>query len=338
MPTFNAYAAGSPGGALEPFTYDPGELGPSEVQIRVSHCGICHSDLSMLDNEWGMSAYPIVPGHEVVGTVEELGVVVSHLSVGQRVGLGWFSKSCMHCRQCMSGDHNLCGDKEDTIVNRHGGFADRVRCDAGWAIPIPDGVDPAKAGPLFCGGITVFNPIVQYGIGPTDRVGVVGIGGLGHLALQFLRAWGCHVTAFSSSPAKADEAKRLGAHDVVDSRDPKSFEAIAGSLDFILVTVNVPLDWPAYINTLGPKGRLHFVGAVLEPVRAEVFPLLMMQRSISASPLGSPATTATMLDFCARHDIAPVTEQFPLADVNDAIAHLRAGKARYRVVLEMPAA
>lgn len=338
MTTFNAYAAQSAGGELKPFSYDPGELGPREVQIRVSHCGICHSDLSMLHNHWGLSAYPFVPGHEAVGTIEALGNAVEHLSVGTRVGLGWFSKSCMHCRQCMSGDHNLCTTAEGTIVQRHGGFADRIRCDAAWAIPIPEGVDPAKAGPLFCGGITVFDPIVQFDVRPTHRVGVVGIGGLGHLALQFLKAWGCHVTAFSSSPTKAEEARELGAHAVVNSRDPKSFEAIAGSLDMILVTANVPLDWGAYMSALGSRGRLHFVGAIPEPIAVDAFSMIPQQKSLSGSPLGSPATTAMMLDFCARHDIAPVTEFFPLDRVNEAIEHLESGKARYRIVLEMPAA
>ncbi len=168
--------------------------------------------------------------------------------------------------------------------------------------PIPDGVDPAKAGPLFCGGITVFNPIVQCGVQPTDRVGVVGVGGLGHLAVQFLAKWGCEVVAFTSSEDKKAELQKLGAHHVVNSKDPSQLKPLARSLDFIMVTVNVPLDWGSYIDTLAPKGRLHFVGAVLEPLNIGVFPLLIGQRSVSASPLGSPATTAQMLDFCApRH-------------------------------------
>jgi uncharacterized zinc-type alcohol dehydrogenase-like protein len=169
---------------------------------------------------------------------------------------------------------------------------------------------------------------------PTQRVGVVGIGGLGHMALQFASKWGCEVFAFSSSAGKGDEAKRLGAHHVVDSRDEAAMNKLAGALDFILVTVNVPLNWSAYINTLAPKGRLHFVGAVVEPVPVAIFPMLMGQQSLSGSPLGSPATTADMLAFAARHNIAPVTETFPLSKVNEALAHVRAGKARYRVVLE----
>ena len=240
----------------------------------------------------------------------------------------------MSCQTCLSGDHNLCSNGEDTIIGRHGGFAERVRAHWVWAVPIPEGVDPAKAGPLFCGGITVFNPIVQCGVQPTDRVGVVGVGGLGHLAIQFLAKWGCEVFAFTSSESKKDELLEMGAHHVVNSKDPAQLKTLARSLDFLMVTVNVPLDWPAYVEALAPRGRLHFVGAVLEPLNIGVFPLLVGQRSVSASPLGSPATTASMLEFCARHDIAPVTETFPMSQVNDALARVESGKARYRVVLE----
>jgi uncharacterized zinc-type alcohol dehydrogenase-like protein len=288
----------------------------------------------MIHNHWGMTQFPLVPGHEISGRIVAAGPKVKNVKVGDRVGVGWFSGSCMSCHDCMDGDHNLCAGQEGVIVGRHGGFAERVRAHWAWAVPLPEGVDAAKAGPLFCGGITVFNPIVQCGVQPTDRVGVVGVGGLGHLAIQFLNKWGCEVTAFSSSASKKEELRRLGAHHVVDSRDPEQLKPLARSLDFILVTVNVPLDWNAYIETLAPRGRLHYVGAVLEPLNVGVFPLLVGQRSISASPLGSPATTAQMLEFCSRHDIAPVVEEFPMSKVNEALAHVESGKARYRVVLK----
>lgn len=332
--SFHAWAAVRPGGKLEPHDFDPGPLGAEQVQIRIESCGICHSDLSMIDNEWGNSLYPLVAGHEAIGIVEAVGDAAKGVKAGDRVGLGWFSGSCMSCRECFSGNHNLCAHGEQTIVGRHGGFADRVRCHWSWAIRLPDTLDPATSGPLFCGGITVFGPIAHFGVKPTDRVGVVGIGGLGHLALQFLDKWGCHVTAFTSSDSKADEAKRLGADEVVNSRDPKAMERIAGSLDFILSTVNVPLDWNAYLNALAPDGRLHFVGAVLEPVQVPAFSLIGGRKSVSGSPLGSIATVMDMLDFCARHGIAPQTETFALPDVNAALDHLRAGKARYRLVLQ----
>ncbi|AFY61161.1 NAD(P)-dependent alcohol dehydrogenase [Synechococcus sp. PCC 6312] len=328
-----AYAAHEPGGQLQPFSYDPGPLPPDAVEIAVDYCGLCHSDLSMINNEWGISQYPLVPGHEVVGKIAVIGDNVTTLQVGQSVGLGWFSHSCLHCQWCMSGNHNLCQTAEQTIVGRYGGFADRVRAHQEWVTVLPEGLDAAKVGPLFCGGITVFNPIVQFDVQPTDSVGVIGIGGLGHMALQFLRAWGCEVTAFSSNPDKTEELQSLGANHVVNSRNADALEAVANSFDLIISTVNADLDWSAYINALRPKGRLHFVGVAPNPVSSHVFPLIVGQKSISGSPLGSPTTVAKMLDFAARHDIAPVTEYFSLAQVNEAIAHLEAGKARYRVVL-----
>lgn len=329
-----AYAAAGPRAELKPFSYDPGPLGKDQVEIAVQYCGICHSDLSMWDNEWQMTQYPFVPGHEVVGTVAAAGENVKHLRAGQTVGLGWYSASCMTCPTCLSGNHNLCAKNESTMIGRFGGYADRVRCHWAWAIPMPEKIAMSKAGPLMCGGTTVFNPILQSGVRPTDRVGVVGIGGLGHLALKFLSKWGCEVTAFTSSEAKADEARRFGAHHVVLSRDDGQLAKIAGMLDFILVTVNVPMNWEAYLAALGPKGRLHIVGAVGEPISLQVFSLLVAQKSVSASPLGSPHTMGLMLDFCARHGIEPTTELFPMSKANDALEHLRAGKARYRIVLK----
>lgn len=334
MSAIHAYVAREPGKPLETFEYDPGELGPQQVEIAVESCGICHSDLSMIDNEWQMTAYPIVAGHEAIGKVTALGSAVPGLEIGQRVGVGWFSGSCMACPQCLDGKHNLCAHNESTIVGRHGGFADRLRSHWSWATPLPEGVASDSAGPLFCGGITVFSPIFQNNVLPTDRVGVVGIGGLGHMALQFLSKWGCEVTAFTSSANKADEARKFGAHRVVNSRDEGALVDAAQSLDFLLVTVNVPLDWNLYLSTLRPGGRFHVVGAVLEPMQIPAMALIMGARSVSGSPMGSPAETRKMLEFCARHEIAPQIETYPMSKVNEALDHLRAGKARYRVVLK----
>ena len=328
-----AYAAFEAGGELKPFEFDPGKLGYSDVEIDVEHCGICHSDLSMLDNEWGFTQYPLVPGHEVVGSISAVGAGVSSLQIGQKVGLGWQSGYCMTCSTCMDGDHNLCASAAGTIVGRHGGFADKVRASAASVVVLPQGVDIETAGPLFCGGITVFNPLVQFDVKPTSKVAVIGIGGLGHMALQFLNAWGCDVTAFTSSEAKKKEALAMGAHQTLNSRDPEEIEAAAGQFDLILSTVNVKLDWNAYVSTLRPKGRLHFVGATVEPLDLSVFPLLMGQRSVSASPVGSPANIARMLAFAAQHGIKPVTESFRFDQVNEAMERLRSGEARYRIVL-----
>ncbi|UXI67796.1 NADPH-dependent aldehyde reductase Ahr [Tahibacter amnicola] len=334
MSTIRAWAAPAAGAPLEPFTYTTGPLGADEVEIAVDYCGLCHSDLSMRDNEWGRTTYPFVPGHEIVGRIVACGAAVKGREVGQRVGLGWFSGSCQYCHSCLRGDQHLCGSSQETIVGRHGGFAERVRSHWLWVTPLPESLASEACGPLFCGGITVFNPILLAGVKPTDRVGVVGIGGLGHLAIQFLRRWGCEVTAFTSSEAKRDEAMALGAHQVVPSNDKSAIKRWAGYFDFILVTVNVALEWPAFTAALAPRGRLHFVGAVLEPIQLPAFSLIGGQKSVGGSPVGSPATVETMLGFCARHAIAPQIEVFPMSRVNDALAHLAAGKARYRVVLK----
>ncbi|GHA00275.1 alcohol dehydrogenase [Arenicella chitinivorans] len=329
-----AYAAFEPKGELNPFEYDPGALAPNDVEINVEYCGICHSDLSVLDSDWGKTAYPMVPGHEVVGTIGQVGDQVQGVEVGDYVGLGWHAGYCDHCALCDSGDHNLCQQSQATIIGRHGGFADKVRAAANSVVKLPNGLDPKSAGPLFCGGITVFNPLVQYAVRPTAKVGVIGIGGLGHMALQFLNAWGCEVTAFTSSESKRDELNRIGAHHILNSRDPSALKQAARRFDLIISTVNVSLDWNAYLGTLAPRGRLHFVGAALEPLNVGVMNLMFTQLSVSASPIGSPATIRQMLDFANLHDIRPIIETYKFDQVNDAIARLRSGEARYRVVLE----
>lgn len=335
MTTIHGWAAKTAKGALEPFEYDPGPLGAEDVEIAVEHCGICHSDLSVLDNEWASTTYPVVPGHEVVGRITQVGPAAKGRSIGQRVGIGWNAGSCMHCCWCLSGEQHLCRQAQATIVGHHGGFADRMRAHWAWTIPLPDGLNVAEAGPLLCGGVTVFAPLLQYDIRPTDSVAVVGIGGLGHMALKFCRAWGCEVTAFTSTPAKEAEAKSFGAHRTLPSRDASAIRAAAGSFDCVIVTVNVPLDWDAILGTLRPNGRLHCVGAVLEPVPVSVPALIGGQLNVSGSPTGSPVTIATMLEFAARHQVLPQTEHFPLSRVNDALERLRSGNARYRIVLDV---
>ena len=330
----HAYAAHEAAGKLEVYTYESGEIGPEQVDIKVSYCGVCHSDLSMINNEWGMTQYPLVPGHEIVGEVVATGNAVKNVAVGDKVGLGWLSESCMSCQECMSGKHHLCANNEATIVGRHGGFADHVRGHWSWAIPLPKDIDMSKAGPLLCGGITVFNPMILSGVKPTDRVGVIGIGGLGHMALKFLKHWGCEVIAFSSNPDKKDMILEMGASKVINSRSPEELESIAGTLNFILNTTNVTLDWNSYLTTLAPQGKFHTVGAVLEPMAIPAFSLIGGEKSIGGSPVGSPAVTKTMLDFCVRHNIYPTVEEFPMTQVNEALKHLEDGKARFRIVLK----
>ncbi|MEZ5426099.1 MAG: NAD(P)-dependent alcohol dehydrogenase [Pyrinomonadaceae bacterium] len=329
-----AYAAEKIGGKFVPFEFDPGELKSEQIEIKVAYCGICHSDLSMRNDEWAMTKFPFVGGHEVVGRVVAVGDGVKGLEVGDRVGLGWNSATCGHCDNCISGFQINCPNLEGTIVERHGGFADRVRCNWDWAVKLPDEMDASKAGPLFCGGITVFNPFVQNDIKPTDKVGVIGIGGLGHLALQFADKWGCEVTAFTSDLSKTEELKKMGADHVVNSRSDEELEKLAGKFDMIISTVNVPLNWRGYLGALAPKGKLHIVGAVLEPIKVLSFNLIAGQKSVTGTATGSPSVVRKMVEFCARHSIETVTEHFKMSRINEAFEHLESGKARYRIVLE----
>jgi len=334
MSTFQAWAAHGKGEPLQRLAFEPGPLAEDEIEIRIEHCGICHSDLALIDSEWFATSYPVVPGHEVVGVITALGAQAKGRSIGQRVGIGWHTASCSHCNFCLGGEQNLCAKRQPTIVGRHGGFADRLRAHWSWAVPIPAALDPAAVGPLMCGGGTVFLPFVINDVKPTDRVGVVGIGGLGHIAVKFARAWGCEVTAFTSSPSKREEALALGAHRTVSSVDRQELKAAAGSLDFLLITVGASLEWDALINTLAPKGRMHLVGVVTDKMNLKSGSLLSWQRSLSASPTPSPTLLARMLDFAARHQILPQVERFPMSRVNEAVEHLRSGRARYRVVLD----
>ena len=322
MATVQAYAAREAAGEFVEYQYELPELPPHEVEIRVESCGLCHSDLSMLNNEWQLTEYPFVGGHEVIGIVTDVGEQVPNLSVGDRVGLGWYARSCMHCDQCIGGHHNLCLAAEGTITHQHGGFADRVRSHWAWAVALPRQLDPTTCGPLLCGGITVFNPMVQHQLSPTSRVGVVGIGGLGHMALMFLRAWGCEVTAFSRGRSKEQTARQLGAHEYVATGEEGSLESVAGKFDLIINTTNVSLAWDAYVAALAPQGVLHTVGAAPK-VETALFPMIVGQKSLSSSPLGSIATIRRMLEFCARHRIAPQVEKFSMGNINKAFESLR---------------
>jgi uncharacterized zinc-type alcohol dehydrogenase-like protein len=331
--SYKAWITKAPKQPLALETVDLGPLAAEDVEIAVEHCGLCHSDVSVFNNEWGISQYPAILGHEVVGHVMAAGPNSKGVQVGQRVGVGWFAGSCMHCRQCMSGSHHLCPQAQMTIVGHRGGFASHIRVHWAWAIPLPEKLQFAEAGPLLCGGVTVFSPLVSY-VKPTDRVGIIGIGGLGHLAVKFAAAYGCDVTAFTSSESKFEEAKGFGANHVVSSRDASAISKLSGRFDLLISTVNVKLDWDALIGTLAPNGRLHVVGAVLEPIPVAAFSLIMQQRSVSGSPTGSPVAIETMLDFASRHNIVPQTEHFPMRKINDAFVRLESGKARYRIVLD----
>ncbi len=333
MSQIQGLAAHAAGAELLPFRYDPGTLGLREVEISISHCGICHSDVHLISNDWGISQFPFIPGHEIVGTVAAVGSEVHSLKVGQRVGLGWQSNSCGQCEWCMRGMENLCASLEATCVHRHGGYASRVRANARFVVPIPDALESEGAAPLLCGGITVYNPMRAHGVNPSSRVGVVGIGGLGHLAIQFARVFGAEVTAFSTSAEKEAEARALGAHNFVNTRESKSMKEVLGTQDFILTTINADQDWGVYVQALRPTGTLCFVGVPPSPVAVGAFPLISGLRSISGSPIGSPYQLHEMMDVAARHGVKAQTESFAMAKANEAIEKVKKNKVRYRAVL-----
>jgi uncharacterized zinc-type alcohol dehydrogenase-like protein len=335
MSAFHGYAAPAAGKPLEPYSFEPKPLGSGDVEISISHCGICHSDLHLVNNDWRMSQYPLVPGHEIVGTVTEVGSAVLGLQKGQRVGVGWQSGSCGTCEWCERGEENLCASSQATCMPGPGGFANRIRVNARFAIPIPEALPSRDTAPLLCGGITVYTPLRENGIGAHSRVGIIGVGGLGHLAVQFARALGAEVTAFSTSPDKEAEARAMGAHRFVATREPSALEAVRGSFDFILSTVAADLPWLDYLNALRPRGSLCFVGVPPSLVSLPAFPLIAGNKKVLGSNTGSPALIREMLGVAARNGIRARTEAFPLREVNTALGRVARNEVRYRAVLEL---
>lgn len=328
-----AYAAFGPNAALQPFEYDPGPLGPDEVEIEVAYCGLCRGDMNAIDNLSGRTKYPVVPGHEVVGRIAARGENVTEPEIGDLVGLGWHAGFCNKCEFCLSGKRHMCTSAQATILGHYGGFADKVRAAANAVFLLPAGCDAESAGPLFCAGIAVFSPLVELGVSPSARVGVVGVGGLGHMAVQFFSAWGCEVTAFTSHAHKAEEVLVMGAAHVLDSRRAEDIASVKGQFDFILSTSSAKLDWDAYLAALKPGGRLHFVGTMVDALDIHVSPLVGGQRTVSGSMSGSPEAIRTMLAFCSEHNIRPRIETCSFDAVNDAVAKMRAGEVDYRIVL-----
>jgi uncharacterized zinc-type alcohol dehydrogenase-like protein len=333
MALIHGFATHAAGAELLPFKYEAGDLKPTDIEIRISHCGVCHSDLHLIDNDWGISQYPFIPGHEIIGTATKVGGDAVGFAIGDRVGVGWQADSCGYCEWCRKGLENLCARSQATCVHRHGGYADSVHVNARFAIPIPDSLESENAAPLLCAGITVYNPLRTHAVNPTSRVGIIGIGGLGHIALQFARAFGADVTAFSTSADKEQEALTHGAHHFVNTRDSKGLKALVGYFDFILSTINVDQDWSAYLQALRPTGTLVFVGVPPNPLTLPVHPLMAGQRKVAGSPSGSPWQLREMLDVAGRHGVKAQTERFPFDKVNVALGKVRKNQVRYRAVL-----
>lgn len=326
------YAVGKPKGELSEHTYED-EVGPTDVKVKITHCGICHSDIHLIDDEWGMSEFPFIPGHEIIGEVEEVGEHVTHLQKGQRVGVGWQCNSCHHCEYCMKGKHENCPKQQPTCVGRNGGFAHGIIVDADFAIPVPEGMNSASTAPMLCGGITVYKPLREYA-SAADKVAVVGIGGLGHFAVQFANALGCEVTAITTHPEQEDELYQLGAETVIDAKDEEQLKDAQNSFDVIINTAPASLNWGAYIQTLRPEGVFVQVGAG-PTMNLEPFGLLAADRKVVGSHIGSPALIAEMLRFADEQGITAHIEEFGVSEINKAVEHSRQGKAQFRAVLNM---
>ncbi len=326
-------AAKKSGAKLEPYNFSVSQPQDYECIIQVLACGICHSDIHIIDNDWGLSTYPVVAGHEVAGEIVEVGSQVKHLQKGDRVGVGWQRSSCLQCRDCLRGNENLCNQNQALILNGAGGFADYLAVDSRFAFPLPPEIDTKIAGPLLCGGITVYSGLRSAGMSSGQEIGIIGVGGLGHMAVQFASKLGNRVTVFTTSEDKAELASQLGADETVILKKGEDPTAPSRELDILLSTVPTSLNWAAYIEFLASDGTLAFVGVPDAPLTLPLFPLLLKRRRVMGSPIGGRAIMMEMLSVAAQHKIEPIVEVFPFEQANEAIQKVRDNKIRYRAVL-----
>jgi uncharacterized zinc-type alcohol dehydrogenase-like protein len=327
----NAMAAYKKGESLNQFKYGIDELGQNDCIIKVISCGLCHSDIHAIDGFFPVK-YPMVPGHEIVGEVVEVGSGVSHIKVSDIVGVGWQRSACLQCEDCINGNENVCSSAKGVITDGYGGFADYLIMDSRFCFVLPPDLDKMKAGPLLCGGITVYSALKHAGMKSGQRIGVIGTGGLGHLAIQFAAKLGNKVTAFTTSNDKAEFATKMGASEVVITKDKSKIET-KKPLDIIISTIPTNLDWGKYIRLLSTDGTLTFVGLFDKPINIDLFSLLSRRRKITASPIGGRAVMNEMLRIANDFNIEPITETFSLKDVNDAIKKVRENTIRYRAVI-----
>ncbi len=340
--TVVGYAARAAGQPLEPFTYQEPELGDDELRIAVSHCGVCYTDIHGVDDDFGIFSFPLVPGHEIVGRVTEVGRAVSGLKAGDRVGIGWQGRCCGECEWCRAGEEHLCQDIADCGTwTPYGGFSSAVVVDGRFAYPLPAAMAPEVAAVLMCAGLAVYPPLRRYAAGASRQVGIIGVGGLGHLAIEFAHALGCEVTALSSSPGKEEEARAFGADHFLLSTDQAAMKQAEYSFDLLLCTAHAGNDWATLLMALKKKGRLVLVAfspldlevAVGGSASGPVVDLVAHQLSVTGSFLGSRADMREMLTFAQEHRIIPRIELMPMSQVNEAILRVRQNRARYRVVL-----
>jgi alcohol dehydrogenase (NADP+) len=341
-----AYAATSPTAPLAPITIPRRDVTASDVQIDILFCGICHSDLHVARNEWSSAmptTYPIVPGHEIVGRVARVGADVTRHKVGDLVGVGCLVDSDGTCDNCKAGFDQFCANAVFTYGApdkhlggiTHGGYAESIVVDERFVLRVPANLDPAGAAPLLCAGITTYSPLRRAGVGSGMKVGVVGLGGLGHMGVKFAKAFGAHVVVFTTSPGKKEDALRLGAHEVVVSTNASEMQQHAGTFDFILDTVSADHDLNAYLAQLKVEGKMTLVGAPSKPLPVSAFSLIMGNRGLSGSNIGGIRETQEMLDFCGKHDITADVEVIPAGKINEAYERLLKSDIQYRFSIDM---
>jgi alcohol dehydrogenase (NADP+) len=339
------YAAQDSSTPLAPFSFERRDPKENDVQIEILYCGVCHSDLHTARAEWGGTNYPCVPGHEIVGRVTRVGSGVKNFKEGDLVGVGCMVDSCRTCRSCQEGLEQYCevgftgtynGPEQGTGANTYGGYSDTITVDESFVLRVPEGLDLAATAPLLCAGITTYSPLRRWRVQAGQKVGVVGLGGLGHMAVKIARAMGAHVVLFTTSPNKREDALKLGAHEVVVSKDKEQMAAHVNSFDFILDTVAAPHDLDALLVLLARDGAMVLVGAPAEPHPATtVFNLIMKRRQIAGSLIGGIAETQEMLDFCAEHGITAEIETIPIQDINLAYERMLKSDVKYRFVIDM---
>ncbi|UZR29169.1 NAD(P)-dependent alcohol dehydrogenase [Methylococcus mesophilus] len=344
MYTAKAFAAHSASSPLAPFALQRREPLPQDVRIEILYCGVCHSDLHQARNEWNATTYPCVPGHEIVGKVAQVGSGVTKFKPGDMVAVGCMVDSCRTCPSCADGLEQHCEHGPVFTYNspdRHsggmtyGGYADRIVVDEAFVLRVPEKLDPAAAAPLLCAGITTYSPLRHWKVGPGQRVGIIGLGGLGHMALKFAHAFGAEVVLFTTSPGKAEDARRLGAGEIVVSRDAEAMARQANRFDFILDTVSAPHDINAYLNLLKRDGTLTLVGVPPEGLPVMPFSLIGGRRQLAGSLIGGIRETQEMLDFCGEHGIVCDIEVIPIQRINEAFERLLKSNVKYRFVIDM---
>jgi uncharacterized zinc-type alcohol dehydrogenase-like protein len=341
IPAWGVPAAGKP---LAPMTIERREPKPNDVAIEILFCGICHSDIHQARDEWSGGIFPMVPGHEIVGRVSRIGSEVSRFKAGDLAGVGCMVDSCRACSPCRQGLEQFCekgmaptysGTEMDRTTPTFGGYSTEIVVDERYALRIPRGLDPAAAAPLLCAGITTYSPLKQSGVKKGDKVGVVGLGGLGHMGVKLAASMGAEVTMLSTSKAKEADARRLGAAHFESTRDEATFQKLAGKLDVIIDTVSAPHDYNKYLGMLRPRGTMVIVGAPPEAMPVQPFALILAGRGLKGSLIGGIAETQEMLDHCAKHGVASDVEVIPIQKVNEAYERVLKSDVRYRFVIDL---